>query len=106
MEQDAEAAGLASAGGLSNGVHHPVEKGAPCKNCGMRVEERFCTNCGQLGADFHRPIWDLVTSSIGDMWPQMPTGGFCTRGSNACQNGGVVKKWIGTSLATIAWNSA
>ena len=68
MEQDAEAAGLASAGGLSNGVHHPVEKGAPCKNCGMRVEERFCTNCGQLGADFHRPIWDLVSSSIGDMF--------------------------------------
>lgn len=68
MEQDAEAAGLASAGGLSNGVHHPVEKGAPCRNCGMRVEERFCTNCGQLGADFHRPIWDLVTSSIGDMF--------------------------------------
>ncbi len=68
MEQDAEAAGLASAGGLSNGVHHPVKKGAPCKNCGMRVEERFCTNCGQLGADFHRPIWDLVTSSIGDMF--------------------------------------
>ncbi len=68
MEQDAEAAGLASVGGLDSGTHHPVEAGAPCRNCGTRVERRFCTNCGQLGADFHRPIWDLVTSSIGDMF--------------------------------------
>jgi hypothetical protein len=68
MEQDAEAAGLASVGGLDSGTHHPVEAGAPCRNCGMRVEVRFCTNCGQLGTDFHRPIWDLVTSSIDDMF--------------------------------------
>jgi hypothetical protein len=68
MEQEAEAAGLASIGGLDSGTHHPVEAGAPCRNCGTRVEIRFCTNCGQLGADFHRPIWDLVTSSIDDMF--------------------------------------
>lgn len=68
MEHDAEAAGLAAAGGLDSGTHHPVEKGVPCRNCGGVVEERFCTICGQLGADFHRPIWDLVTSSIGDMF--------------------------------------
>lgn len=68
MEHEAEAAGLASADGLANGMHFPVNKGSACKNCGMRVEERFCTNCGQLGADFHRPIWDLATSSIGDMF--------------------------------------
>ncbi|MFN7163475.1 MAG: DUF3667 domain-containing protein, partial [Hyphomonas sp.] len=68
MEQDAEAAGLASIGGLDSGTHHPVEAGAPCRNCGTRVELRYCTNCGQLGADFHRPIWDLVTSSFDDMF--------------------------------------
>lgn len=68
MEHEAEAAGMAAAGGLDGGTHHPVEKGAPCRNCGGVVQERFCTVCGQLGADFHRPIWDLVTSSIGDMF--------------------------------------
>lgn len=68
MEHDAEAAGLASAGGLSSGAHHPVEAGAVCQNCGTPIGERFCTVCGQLGADFHRPVWDLVASSIGDMF--------------------------------------
>lgn len=68
MEHDAEAAGLASAGGLSAGTHHPVEAGALCQNCGTPIGERFCTACGQLGADFHRPVWDLVASSIGDMF--------------------------------------
>ena len=68
MEHDAEAAGLASAGGLSGGTHHPVEAGSVCQNCGTPIDERFCTVCGQLGADFHRPVWDLVTSSIGDMF--------------------------------------
>jgi hypothetical protein len=68
MEHEAEAAGLASVGGLDSGTHHPVESGIPCKNCGTVVEVRFCTNCGQLGADFHRPLFDLITSSIGDMF--------------------------------------
>lgn len=68
MEHDAEAAGLASAGGLSSGAHHPVEAGAVCRNCGTPIGKRFCTVCGQLGADFHRPVWDLVTSSIADMF--------------------------------------
>lgn len=67
MEHDAEAAGLASAGGLTSGSHHHVEPGTPCRNCGTPVEVRFCTKCGQLGADFHRPVWDLVASSIADM---------------------------------------
>lgn len=68
MEHDAEAAGLASAGGLDSGTHHPVESGAACRNCGTIVEIRFCTNCGQLGADFHRPLFDLIASSLGDMF--------------------------------------
>lgn len=68
MEHEAEAAGLASAGGLDSGTHHPVVSGLPCMNCGETVEVRFCTNCGQLGADFHRPLFDLMASSIGDMF--------------------------------------
>lgn len=68
MEHDAEAAGLASAGGLESGTHHPVNPGAPCRNCGEPVGLRFCTNCGQLGTDFHRPIWDLISSSLDDMF--------------------------------------
>ena len=68
MEQDAEAAGLSSVGGLQSGTHHPVQQGMPCRNCGALIEIRFCTNCGQLGADFHRPVWDLVSSSISDMF--------------------------------------
>jgi len=68
MEHDAEAAGLASADGLASGTHHPVEHGAACRNCGARIEDRFCTTCGQLGANFQRPVWDLVASSIGDMF--------------------------------------
>lgn len=68
MEQDAEAAGLASAGALAGPAHHPVVRGSCCRNCGARIGERFCTVCGQLGADFQRPVWDLVASSLGDMF--------------------------------------
>lgn len=68
MVHDVEAAGLASAGGISSGDHHPVKAGEPCRNCGHPVEQRFCTECGQLGSDFHRPIWDLAASSFADMF--------------------------------------
>lgn len=68
MEHEAEAAGLASVGGFDSGTRHKVEPGVPCRNCGMLIQVRFCTNCGQLGADFHRPVWDLASSSIGDMF--------------------------------------
>ena len=63
-----EAAGLGSASGLSTGDHHPVKSGEPCANCETVVEDRFCTTCGQLASDFHRPIWDLVMSSLADVF--------------------------------------
>ena len=79
MEHDIEAAGLASVGGLSTGDHHPVQSGVPCANCGTVVEDRFCTTCGQLASDFHRPVWDLVMSSLADtfaldgrLWRSLP----------------------------------
>lgn len=68
MEQDAEAAGAASLGALTASTQHPVQSGAACKNCGTIVTDRFCTHCGQLGADFQRPIWALVTASLSDMF--------------------------------------
>jgi hypothetical protein len=68
MEHEVEAGGLASVGGLDGGTHHPVEAGVLCRNCGTPIEVRFCSNCGQLGTDFHRPVWDLVSSSVADMF--------------------------------------
>ena len=68
MESEAEAAGLAAVGGLDSGTHHPVQSGTACRNCGAVIPMRYCSDCGQLGADFHRPVWDLVASSIGDMF--------------------------------------
>lgn len=68
MDQDAEAAGLAATGGLSSGAHHPVESGEPCRNCGAMVAERYCSACGQLGASFQRPVYNLVAGSVADMF--------------------------------------
>ena len=79
MSQEIEAAGLASAGGLTTGSRHPVKPGEPCRNCGAIVEERYCTRCGQLASDFHRPIWGLLTASLADsfsldgrLWRSLP----------------------------------
>tara|TARA_R110001606_G_scaffold95327_5_gene210985 strand:- start:110 stop:1168 length:1059 start_codon:yes stop_codon:yes gene_type:complete len=68
MEHDIEAAGAAALGGLSKGAHHPVNSGQPCENCGAVVPDRFCSACGQLASSFHRPVWELVTESVADMF--------------------------------------
>ena len=68
MEHDVEAAGAAALGGLSQGSHHPVNSGLPCENCGTVVPDRFCSACGQLASSFHRPVWELVTESLADMF--------------------------------------
>ncbi len=68
MEHDVEVAGAASLGGLSAGGHHPVQSGEPCKNCGEIVADRFCTTCGQLASDFHRPFWELISGSLADLF--------------------------------------
>lgn len=68
MEHEAEVAGVASLGGLSSGTHFPVQSGEPCANCGEVVPDRFCTTCGQLASDFHRPFWELIVGSLGDMF--------------------------------------
>lgn len=58
------AAGLA-VGGLSAGQKADLS-GQPCRNCGVLVEQRYCGNCGQLAASFHRPIWSLIGETLGD----------------------------------------
>ncbi len=68
MTNELEIAGAASVGGLSAGGHHPVDPGKPCENCGTIVTERYCTRCGQLASDFHRPFFSLVTSSVADVF--------------------------------------
>lgn len=67
MSHDMEAAGAASLGGLVSGEHHAVgPPGEPCRNCGTPVGERYCTRCGQLASNFHRPFLGLMTSSMAD----------------------------------------
>jgi Protein of unknown function (DUF3667) len=68
MEHDVEIAGAASVGALAPGRHHPVRSGLPCDNCGAIVPDRFCTTCGQLASDFHRPFWELISGSLADVF--------------------------------------
>ena len=80
MSHDLEVAGAASLGGLTSGEHHEVQPpGEPCRNCGTVVTERYCTRCGQLASNFHRPFFSLVTSSLADtfaldsrLWRSVP----------------------------------
>ncbi|WP_340693892.1 DUF3667 domain-containing protein [Hyphomonas sp.] len=68
MEHEVEVAGAASFGALAPGSHHPVQSGLPCANCGAIVTDRFCSTCGQLASDFHRPFWELISGSLADMF--------------------------------------
>ena len=65
MSVELEAAAGASLGGLTTRQKADLS-GLPCQNCGKVVEERFCTNCGQLAASFHRPIVSLIGETISD----------------------------------------
>lgn len=67
MSHDMEAAGAAALGGLTSGEHHEVQPpGEPCRNCATIVTQRYCTRCGQLASNFHRPFFSLVMSSLAD----------------------------------------
>ncbi|KCZ48003.1 MULTISPECIES: DUF3667 domain-containing protein [unclassified Hyphomonas] len=79
MSHDMEAAGAAALGGLTSGDHHPVTQGEPCRNCGGPVDARYCSRCGQLASNFHRPFFSLVMSSLADtfaldsrLWRSVP----------------------------------
>ena len=65
MSMELETLGAASAGGLTTRQSADLA-GEPCQNCGTITGERYCPNCGQLAASFHRPIWSLVGETISD----------------------------------------
>lgn len=65
MSDELEAAGLASVGALSAGGTADLQ-GQPCRNCGVMVKHRYCPNCGQLAASFHRPVFSLVAETVSD----------------------------------------
>jgi len=65
MSVELDTAGAASIGGLSTRQSADLA-GQPCRNCGEMVEQRYCTNCGQLAASFHRPIMSLIGETISD----------------------------------------
>lgn len=67
MSSETEGLGAASAGALSKKTKVDLS-GQPCQNCGTLVTERYCTNCGQLAASFHRPAWSLVGESVSDLF--------------------------------------
>lgn len=66
MAKEFETAGLASLGALKPDTAGDEPAGAPCANCGADVTGRFCGRCGQLAANFHRPIWTLVGEVLAD----------------------------------------
>ena len=70
MSDEFETAGLASLGGLSNSPPAQEAQEADarniCANCGATVSGKFCGSCGQLAADFHRPIWMLIKDVLSD----------------------------------------
>ena len=65
MSIDLETAGAASAGGLTTRQSADLSD-QPCRNCGTEVNGRYCPNCGQLAASFHRPILSLIGETISD----------------------------------------
>ena len=70
MSDEFETAGLASLGEVVNSppIQEAQEADARniCANCGAAVSGRHCEACGQLTADFHRPIWMLVKDVLSD----------------------------------------
>lgn len=65
MSVELEIAGAASAGALTTRQSADLS-GEPCRNCGAEVDGKYCPECGQLAASFHRPIWSLVGETISD----------------------------------------
>ncbi|MEO0550071.1 MAG: DUF3667 domain-containing protein [Pseudomonadota bacterium] len=65
MSTELETLGAASMGGASSGPKAD-RAGQPCLNCGTVSTQRYCPNCGQLAASFHRPFWSLIGEVISD----------------------------------------
>lgn len=68
MSGEFETGALASVGGLSSNEGGRASKGEPCRNCGTVIDGRYCSECGQLAQNFHRPIWGLASEMLGDFF--------------------------------------
>lgn len=66
MSTEFEAAVADSAGSLSPGSHFKLSENMKCSNCGTPLTGRHCSTCGQLNANFHRPVVFLLGSMIAD----------------------------------------
>ena len=71
MAEELEVAALASAGATTSksgpepeDPHHDDV----CRNCRAPVREMYCSACGQLAQNFHRPVWGLITEVAGDFF--------------------------------------
>ena len=67
MSDELEIAAMASAGALKGAP--PDARKRPedaCDNCGTVFAGKFCPECGQLAADFHRPILSMLGNVLGD----------------------------------------
>lgn len=52
---------------IAGTVSHKLRTGLPCENCGELIKRRYCGTCGQLAADYHRPLSGLLVASLTDM---------------------------------------
>ena len=66
MNEELETGAAASLSGLRKSQQSASVDGEPCRNCEAPVHDRYCTNCGQLAQNFHRPITGLVSEVLGD----------------------------------------
>lgn len=64
MDNELETVGLASVGAL--GSDKGSDGAATCDNCGASIDQRFCSACGQLATNLHRPIWTLIGEGLSD----------------------------------------
>ncbi|MEE9380146.1 MAG: DUF3667 domain-containing protein [Hyphomonadaceae bacterium] len=67
MSDELEIAAMASAGALKGAP--PDARKRPedaCDNCDTVFVGKFCPECGQLAADFHRPILSMLGNVLGD----------------------------------------
>lgn len=69
MAEELEVAALASVGATSKkSGSDPDDKyhDEVCRNCDAPIVDMYCSACGQLAQNFHKPIWGLITEVAGD----------------------------------------
>jgi len=69
MSEELETAGAISLGGFLRRYKHTeiLPAGTPCPNCETPLKGAWCYQCGQLGEDFHRSAFKLVSESLREL---------------------------------------